>query len=139
MNEQQITLVQQSFNQVAPIAGIAALFYRRLFELDPTLRPLFKSDLKKQGTKLMAAITLVVTGLDRPQQILPAVQHLGRRHVAYGVQDSHYATVGQALLWALGQGLGPSFTPDVEAAWAAAYDMLAGAMQEAAAQVAIPA
>jgi hemoglobin-like flavoprotein len=140
MNHEQVTLVQKSFAQVEPIAETAAeLFYGRLFELDPTLRPLFRGDMKSQGAKLMAAIKLVVKGLEQPATILPAVRSLGQRHVAYGVQNSHYETVGAALLWTLGQGLGDAFTLEVEEAWAAAYTLLASVMQEAAAEVTAPA
>ncbi len=121
---------------VAPIADTAAaLFYERLFTLDPSLRPMFKSDMKQQGKKLMTTLALAVRGLDRPEQILPAVRHLGQRHVSYGVRPAHYQTVGEALLWALEQGLGDAFTAEVKAAWAAAYALLANVMQDAASQV----
>jgi hemoglobin-like flavoprotein len=139
MNHDQVTLVQSSFERVEPITEIAAeLFYARLFELDPSLRPLFHGDMKSQGQKLMTTLKLVVRGLERPETILPAVRSLGQRHVAYGVKDEHYATVGAALLWTLGQGLGDAFTPEVENAWTTAYTLLAGVMQEAAGQVAPP-
>ena len=110
----------------------AGLFYGRLFELDPTLRPLFRGDLREQGRKLMTTLGVVVKGLTKLDAILPAVEQLGARHVAYGVQDAHYATVGAALLWTLRQGLGTAFTADVEDAWTAAYTTLAGAMIAAA-------
>ena len=136
MNTTQIILVQQSFRNVAPIAEAAAgLFYRRLFELDPSLRPLFKGDLTAQGRKLMHAISVVVKGISKLETILPTVQDLGRRHAGYGVQDTHYDTVGEALLWTLEQGLGPEFTAEVKEAWATAYGILAGAMKEAAKEV----
>jgi hemoglobin-like flavoprotein len=139
MNHDQVTLVQSSFERVEPITEIAAeLFYTRLFELDPSLRPLFHGDMKSQGQKLMTTLKLVVRGLEKPETILPAVRSLGQRHVAYGVKDEHYATVGAALLWTLGQGLGDAFTPEVENAWTTAYTLLAGVMQEAAGQVAPP-
>lgn len=136
MNQEQVTLVQNTFNLVEPIAQTAAgLFYNRLFELDPSLRPLFKRDVEEQGKKLMQALAFVVKGLSRPETILPVVQELGRRHVSYGVEDAHYDTVGTALLWTLAQGLGAAFTPEVEGAWAAAYGLLAHVMKEAAAEV----
>ena len=122
----QIELVQTSFESVVPIAGVAAdLFYDRLFELDSTLRPMFSSDLVEQKKKLMQMLTVAVRGLTRLDEIVPAVRALGARHVNYGVQDEHYTTVGAALLWTLGQGLGEAFTPDVEAAWTAVYTVLA--------------
>jgi hemoglobin-like flavoprotein len=132
MNEQQIETVQESFEHVRPIADIAAgLFYERLFTLDPALRPMFKGDLGEQKRKLMTALAFAVAGLDKPERMLPAVRQLGQRHMGYGVQPGHYGTVGAALLWTLAQGLGEQFTPDVEAAWTAAYQLLASTMQEA--------
>jgi hypothetical protein len=56
-------------------------------------------------------LTVVVNGLSRPQQILGAVEELGRRHLMYGVRQEHYATVGAALLWTLQTGLGDALHP----------------------------
>lgn len=136
MTPRQISLVQQTFEQVAPIAPTtAAFFYNRLFTLDPTLRPLFRGNMETQGKKLMASLALVAHGLDNPEQILAAIRHLGQRHVRYGVQAEDYETVGQALLWTLAQGLGDEFTAEVAEAWEAAYMLLADVMQEAAQEV----
>lgn len=136
MTPQQIALVQSTWSKVLPIQDQAArLFYDKLFEMDPSLRPLFKGDMAEQGRKLMAMINTAVNGLNRLSEIVPAVQALGRRHVGYGVKEAHYETVGAALLWTLEQGLGSSFTPEVRQAWAGAYGLLAGVMKEAAATV----
>ena len=130
MNPNQIHLVQASFARVQPIAAqAAALFYGRLFELDPSLRALFRNDLEKQGQMLMSMIGGAVRGLRQPAQLVPTLRQLGARHADYGVTDAHYATVGGALLWTLEQGLGEAFTQEVREAWAAAYDLLAGAMK----------
>lgn len=134
MDQESIRLVQQTWKQVDPIRDqAAALFYGRLFELDPSLRPLFRGDMAEQGRKLMNMLATAATGLDRLDGIVGEVQALGRRHVAYGVQDAHYDTVGAALLWTLEQGLGSAFTPQVKAAWAEAYTLLADTMKQAAA------
>jgi hemoglobin-like flavoprotein len=134
MDQESIRLVQQTWKQVDPIRDqAAALFYGRLFELDPSLRPLFKGDMGEQGRKLMNMLATAAMGLDRLDGIVGEVQALGRRHVAYGVQDAHYDTVGAALLWTLEQGLGDAFTPQVKAAWAEAYTLLADTMKQAAA------
>jgi hemoglobin-like flavoprotein len=139
MNPQQIQLVQESFEHVKPITDIAAdLFYGRLFELDPSLRPMFKDDMAEQKAKLMTTLAFAVASLKQPDRLLPAVRQLGRRHMGYGVQNGHYQTVGAALLWTLGQGLGDGFTPAVEEAWTAAYTLLANTMQEAADMAAVP-
>jgi len=134
-----VALVQRTWEQVTPIADTAAqLFYGRLFELDPSLAPMFaKSDMAEQRKKLMQMITVAVRGLPRLDELLPAVQALGRRHVGYGVTDAHYDTVGAALLWTLEQGLGADFTPDVRDAWTATYTTLAGVMRSAASDAVI--
>ena len=133
MTPHQIDLVQASWKQVLPIAETASqMFYGRLFFLDPSLRPLFRGDLREQGRKVMAMLSYTVNGLNRLDVLLPAVRALGRRHVAYGVRPEHYYTVGAALLWTLEQGLGEAFTAPVRDAWVAAYGVLANTMRDAA-------
>lgn len=137
MNREQIKLVQESFEKVVPIAdAAAALFYGRLFDLDPSLEPLFKGDMVEQGRKLMQMIGVAVKSLDRLEQVLPAVRTLGARHAGYGVRERDYETVGRALIWTLKKGLGDDFTPETEAAWAETYAALAGVMKEAQAAAA---
>ena len=133
MTPQQIKLVQDSWELVVPIAKDAtSMFYNRLFELDPSLKALFKGDIEEQGKKLATILTTVVRGLSNFEKLESAVWQLGRRHVAYGVEFSQYNTVASALLWTLEQGLGDKFTPSVKDAWVAAYTALAGLMQQGA-------
>lgn len=129
----QKCLVQDSWRKVGPIADTAAeLFYGKLFELDPNLKPLFKnSDMKEQGKKLMQMIGAAVKGLDTLGELVPAVQSLGTRHVGYGVEPAHYDTVGEALLDTLSKGLGEDFTEDTKEAWAITYTTLATLMIKA--------
>lgn len=139
MQNSQIDLVQETFAMVKPIADSAAsLFYGRLFTMDPSLRPLFKGDMARQGQMLMSMIGAAVGGLRDLERLAPVVKQLGSRHVGYGVKDEHYDTVGGALLWTLEQGLGPKFTPEVREAWIAAYTLLATVMQQGAAEAKAP-
>ncbi len=132
MNPKSKALVQESFKTVLTIREAAAdIFYDRLFELDPSLIPMFMGDRKEQGKKLISALTVCVSGLTRIDQIIPLLQALGRRHSAYGVRDSHYDTVGSALLWTLAIGLGDAFTPECRQAWEEAYTLFAKVMREA--------
>ena len=133
MTTAEITLIKDSFRKVAPIADQAAsLFYARLFELDPALRNLFHSDMAEQGRKLMQMLGMAVANLDQLDQLVPFVRALGLRHAAYHVKDEHYETVGEALLWTLGRGLGPAFTSEMQAAWAKAYPQSAHLLREEA-------
>ena len=132
------TLVQESFATIAPIADdAAALFYRRLFEIDPSLERMFKGNMAEQRRKLMQMLTAAVKGLDRLEQLVPVVQDLGRRHAYYGVTDEHYETVASALLWTLEKGLGHAFTPEVKGAWVTVYTLLATMMKDAAREAAM--
>lgn len=138
MQPEQKLLVQESFAKITPISALAAdLFYSRLFELDPSLKPLFKGDMKEQGRKLMGMIRVAVDGLDDLDKLVPAVQDMGRRHATYGVENSHYDTVGESLLWTLEQGLGGAFTPEVQEAWTVVYTLLSHTMKEAVANTII--
>ena len=133
MHQADSLIVKESFRKVIPIADQAAiLFYARLFELDPSLRPLFRGDMVEQGKKLMSMIGMTVGMLHRLDMVVPHLKELGVRHSGYGVTEQHYATVGTALLWTLEKGLGPEFTPDVREAWTSAYSLIANTMIGAA-------
>jgi hemoglobin-like flavoprotein len=134
--------IARSWRLVLPIAETAAdLFYKRLFALDPSLTALFPTDLTAQKRKLMKSLHFIVQGLDWPESawaetveekddVVLVVLALGRRHrVLYHVEDRHYDTVGQALLWTLQQGLGEAFTPAVSEAWQKAYRLISTLMK----------
>ena len=136
MTLKQKQLVQNSWDEVLPISeSVATLFYERLFELDPSTRPLFKhTNMPEQQKKLMHVIGTVVNSLNMLDQLISAVSDLGRRHVAYGVMDEHYSSVGRALIWTLEQVLGADFTPEVKEAWTTVYNVIADTMKNATAR-----
>jgi hemoglobin-like flavoprotein len=133
MTEEQKQRVRSTFGKAERIPEILGLaFYRRLFELDPTLRPLFRHDIQEQSRKLMATLKMAVDSMEQPKEILAAIQSLGRRHIQYGVKEQHYDTVGTALVWALEQTLGSKFDTAAREAWLELYGWLAKVMKEAA-------
>lgn len=133
MDIRTIARVQQSWKAVEAISPqAAALFYRNLFEAEPALRRLFPSDLDAQGTRLMGMIAFAVARLEDLDALVPALRALGVRHLDYGVEDRHYALVGDTLLKTLAQGLGDAFTAEVEIAWAMVYSLIAQTMLGAA-------
>ncbi|WP_224248719.1 globin family protein [Hyalangium gracile] len=137
LSQRTVELVQRSWSQVLPISDAAAgLFYDRLFEMDPSVRPLFKNDMAQQKKKLMQTLGVAVDGLTNPQRLIPVLEQLGVRHAGYMVQDHHYGLVGEALLWTLREGLGDGFTPETESAWKEVYGLVAGVMKKAAASAA---
>ncbi|MEO8028147.1 MAG: globin domain-containing protein [Bryobacteraceae bacterium] len=135
MNARQKTMVRDSFDQIRDMAGpLATLFYGRLFSMDPSTRPLFKGDIKLQGTKLMGMLDSVVGSLDEFGKLTPVLRELGHRHAVYGVEEGHYQTVSTSLQWALAQALEARFDDETRAAWTALLDhvsteMLAGARE----------
>ncbi|TNJ42951.1 hypothetical protein KFZ70_16015 [Tamlana fucoidanivorans] len=136
MEPKTITLVQESFEKVKPIAPAAAeIFYSKLFELDPQLKPLFPNSeeaMKVQGNKLMSMLGAAVAGLNNLDALIPVLKDLGKRHVEYKVEAFHYDTVGEALLGTLEAGLGDDFTSEVKEAWASVYGTMSSVMIEAA-------
>jgi hemoglobin-like flavoprotein len=140
MDEQTIRTLETTFQEFARNReGAAALFYERLFALDPALKPMFAgADMPGQHTKLMAALGFVISSLRDLGRVVPALETLGAKHVAYGVEEAHYQTVGTALLQTLALTLGDRFTPENRAIWTSAYGVVAGVMIEAAKRAALP-
>ena len=134
MTPDQKRLIKETWSMVVPIADTAAaLFYNRLFEIDPTTRALFRTtNMAEQRKKLMHVLGAALQGLDDLDALLPVVENLGRRHRTYGVAGAHYDSVGAALLWTLETGLGKAWTPAAAEAWATLYGMLSGIMRRAA-------
>jgi hemoglobin-like flavoprotein len=127
LSDSEKSLVIESFAKVAPIAEKAAeIFYNRLWEIDPSTKGLFKkTNMREQGRKLMQTLATAVGALHNLEGIIPVVQQLGKRHIAYGVQKEQYDSVGTALIWTLEQGLGADFTPETKEAWVKVYGILA--------------
>jgi len=136
MTTQQVHLIRKSFAQVARHEHVSALiFYRRLFEMAPGLRPMFKGDIEEQSRKLTEMLGVLIAMLERPQGLELELKAMGARHAGYGVKDEHYATVGAALLGMLAETLGKDFTPEVRAAWTALYGAVETFMKAGAAEV----
>jgi hemoglobin-like flavoprotein len=134
MNAAQIHLIRKSFASVDRQADVAALvFYRRLFELDPRLRPLFKTDIHEQGKKLTDMIAAALGLLERPAELAGELEDLGARHAGYGTRPEHYPTVRRALLDMLLEVLGDAFSPAMKEAWDELYDFIEAAMLRGAA------
>ncbi|TWT48693.1 globin domain-containing protein [Botrimarina hoheduenensis] len=129
MTPHQIKLVQTSWKQLEPIADTAVrLFYRRVFEIAPVMRSLFKTSVSEQGDKLVQTLDAAVSGLNHPETFAPIVEAFSSHQDLYGVEADRYELVSEALLWTFQQCLGTAFTVETEAAWAEAYDSLAGEM-----------
>jgi hemoglobin-like flavoprotein len=133
MTPTQIDLVQESFRRLAPqFSEASRTFYEELFLLAPDLRPLFPDDLGRQGDKFGQMMGVVVQNLRRISTISEDIVDLGYRHLAYDIEDENYDDFGEALLRMLERMLGADMTPDMRDAWAAAYDMVARVMKDAA-------
>jgi hemoglobin-like flavoprotein len=131
LSTQDKQLVKDSFQQVLPDSDkFVRTFYERLFELAPETKRLFVNNLEEQGSKLMAMLVLAIKGLDRLEELIPALHALGQRHVIYGVKQEHYPIVGAALLWTLKKYLGSSYTEETQKAWTAVYEALASAIMD---------
>lgn len=125
--------LRKSFERIEAQGHVAALvFYQRLFALDPRLRALFRDDIEAQAHKLMEMLSTALGMLERPKELQAELEELGARHVGYGAQPHHYATVGTALFDMLERILGLDFTPELRIHWTALYRLITEAMQRGA-------
>ena len=125
MTPEQIAEVETSFARLGAVTeALGVAFYDRLFEIDPSVRHLFRDAMDEQAIKLMQVLAFAVSNLREPDKLLPVVRELGRKHAGYGVEDVHYVSVRLALLYTLGGALGPAWTADVEAAWVSAFETI---------------
>jgi hemoglobin-like flavoprotein len=133
MDARTIELLAATFARVAARRDDAAtIFCTRLFTTAPALRPSsFKHDFESQKAKLMSTLAQVVEyyriGVD-PESYLA---RLGESQDGYGAQRVQFEALGDALIFTLAQVLGDDFTPEVRAAWVAAYGEVAAAMMRA--------
>jgi nitric oxide dioxygenase len=129
MTSRQIELIENSWDYVLlNVEEAGSIFYKKLFELRPELRTLFKGDLKSQAQKLTSMITFLVHKLNNLQDVKSDIIALGKRHKNYQVKPGHYETVGQALLWTLEQGLGKDWNDELRTAWLELYTLLSKIM-----------
>lgn len=132
MTPHEIRLIQESFRRILPRADQAVgLFYARLFELDPMLRPFASGRMADEGRKLIASLDRAIGSLDQLEAAMVILRDIGIRAAGRTATDAHFAAVGAALLWTLGKGLGPDFTPAVRDAWTNLYAAVAQAMIQA--------
>ena len=127
-------IVQQSWTKIIPIRDdAAALFYTRLFELDPSLRSRFKGDVTEQTRTWGTMVSIAVANLERPFILLPTLYSLGAQQEKNGIQAHHYDIAGIALLDTLQCVLGEAFTPEIRAAWANGYRAITNVLKTAGA------
>ena len=139
MTSAEKRLVRDSLPSIAELSGpIAMLFYGRLFQMEPRLRPLFRQDIEVQGRKLMDMLTALTTNLERYDDLIPALKALGQRHAAYGVRPEDYELVTASLIWAFGAALEDEFDPEVKAAWRSVITAVGVTMREGAAELTAP-
>jgi len=130
MTAHQIRLVRDSVESLREDAEpFALLFYGKLFELDPKSRRLFHNDLALQGRKIMEMLASVVESLDDFQPMRTQLGELGRKHAEFGVRPEQYDTLTTALLWSIGQALGPGFDAPTREAWRLAINGICEAMK----------
>ncbi len=129
MNDLKMLAVKTSWSYVMKDADEAGtLFYRKLFQLDPSLRLLFKHDIDAQAGKLTDMVTYIIARLQHMDDIERVITALATRHVQYGTRPQHYQTVGQALLWTLETLLKDRWDDDTRTAWTEVYGLVATTM-----------
>ncbi len=124
-----ITIVSDSLSPLTKeeLDSVLAQFYQRLFTMQPSLRPLFKSfrsvdqpdqqAMRLQRNKLAEIIALGLKLWEKPHQLIPALEKLGRQHHQYGVRDEYYEDVWIALSEVLSEAFGRDRWEDICESW----------------------
>lgn len=129
LTDRQRDLIESSFKSFSQSSEAgAARFYDNLFEMAPGVRPLFPKDVSQQARKFLQSLKVIVGSLSSTDRTTRMLQRLGRRHAGYGAEPAHYPVVGKALVTTLREEVGESFTPEVENAWIAAFELISSAM-----------
>lgn len=128
-------LLKDSFALLTPRADeLAAYFYAQLFMRGgEEVIDMFPAAMNAQRDRLLGALVKIVTDVDDLDRLAPFLSGLGRDHRKFAVQPGHYDLVGQALLATLANFAGDAWTPELRAAWAGAYALVAKVMQQGAA------
>ncbi|MGF1446220.1 MAG: globin domain-containing protein [Pikeienuella sp.] len=135
LTDQELAIVRESFDrlrdQKAHRDPFGEIFYPKLFAKMPQARDLFRADLSEQGMRFLSTLGVIVDSLDAPAEHAEALERLAQGHAAYGVKAEHYEPMGEALREALAEWLGARYSPELDAAWAKAYDEIAARLQAA--------
>jgi len=104
-------------------------FYRMLLSENPSVRPLFNQAHQASGDQpraLANGVLMYARHIDQLDQLGDLVAKIINKHVALQILPEHYPIVGGCLLRAIAEVLGEEIaTPEVIAAWGAAYGQLA--------------
>ncbi|HEY4209145.1 MAG TPA: globin domain-containing protein [Puia sp.] len=137
MNSNQIELVRSSWARVTATDEVTfgIVFYNRLFDIAPEIKPMFSRPLPEQARKLMTILDHVIEKIDAMDDIIENVVKLAHRHETYGVKPEHYTLVGEALLWTLEQELEDEWDDDLKFAWTMCFVTISTAMLQAMKQL----
>jgi hemoglobin-like flavoprotein len=125
-----IDALETSFDLVAPKGDeLMEIFYANLFATAPSVEPLFAgTDMRRQRAMLLAALGLLRRSMRNLDAVLPALEKMGARHVAYGAEPEHYPIVGQVLIGAMQEVGGRFWRDEWTTAWEVAFAVVAGVM-----------
>jgi Ran GTPase-activating protein (RanGAP) involved in mRNA processing and transport/hemoglobin-like flavoprotein len=131
--EGKISLMETTFAAVsADGSRFADRFYQALFEAFPGVKPLFAhTSMSRQKQHLFSALALVIENLRRPDAVLRNLTELGKRHIGYGVNPSHYYAVSSTLLDVIRETLGNNWNDSVQEAWSDGLEAISRVMMNA--------
>jgi nitric oxide dioxygenase len=133
LTDREIELIRQSYARLTDARRgrdpFGHDFYERLFARLPEARQLFREDLAEQGMRFLSTLGVVVSALDRAEELGPVLGRLAEGHAAYGVKAGYYGPMWEALAETMRTELGERFDAETESAWAGAYEAVAGPMK----------
>ena len=136
-SDDELSLIRLSLSRVTNRESAAAAIVRGALDLSPEISDILnikKISPTEMGVKLLDGVGLVIDLLEN-RGFKPAVDYLqvlGQRHLHYGVSESLYPVIGQALLSAIHHSLLKDTDNRVDtilSAWRKALDAFVGMLQ----------
>ncbi len=130
LSSENITLVKSTIPLLeASNTQLTEHFYKRMFQHNPELLHIFNMSNQHSGRQtfaLFSAIIAYAKHIDQLENLAELVVRIANKHASLNIQAEQYDIVGHHLIETLRELAGSVFTSEIEAAWTAAYQVLAG-------------
>src|SRR2546421_1519032 len=144
MTEASLKRIAAHYDLIAGrMYALAQAFYKRLFEVMPEARPLFRIDIDLQSQHLAAALAMIIRNLRLLDVLEQPLMELGAAHAQVGVRPEQYPILCRTMVETLRDGSGDAWSPELQADWTemlhrVSHIMMNGAIRHASKPLSSP-
>ncbi len=118
--------------------ALTSYFYKRMFEHNPEVKPLFNVSNQADGRQqqaLAGAIVAFAENIDQPEALANTVEIISNKHASLMIQEDHYPIVGENLIASIKELMNLEPESEILTAWTQAYGFLAGILMDREAEI----